>query len=205
MTYQKMKPKERQACAEMAARAFANYEYFSVYVPNSKKRAHCLKHMLNTSFTAYKGSAVFLTAKENGKLAAVAQLVPPHAPAPTPGQYLKAGFWKAMLWGGYKNLLAWYEMECQAEKPCFSLPGEAWFLSVLTVEPGLEGRGIGSRMLRECIIPYMKKQGGECLCLFTNSEINRKFYTKNGFEEFHAQEFAYQGRCVGSWSYRMDV
>ena len=205
MTYNRMKPGERRACADMAARAFADYEYFSIYVPDDKRRAYCLRAMLNTSFNAYKHSAVFLTAKRDGKIAAVAQLMPPHPPEPTVSQYLWAGFWKALLWGGYRNMAAWYDMNCRAEKPCMELPGEAWFLSVLTVEPELEGKGIGSKMLKECVIPYVKMQGGESLCLFTNSEINRRFYTKNGFEEFHAQEFLYQGRSVGSWSYRVGL
>ena len=60
-------------------------------------------------------------------------------------------------------------------------------------------------MLRECVIPYVKEHGGEALSLYTNSEINRKFYSKNGFREFHAQQFEYNGKSFGSWSYRMNL
>ena len=56
-------------------------------------------------------------------------------------------------------------------------------------------------MMQESILPYVRVQGGKSLCLFTNSEINRQFYQKNGFEEFHEQSFTYKGRTIGSWSY----
>lgn len=38
MTFEKMLPQERETCAALAARAFNDYEYFTDYVPNDKKR-----------------------------------------------------------------------------------------------------------------------------------------------------------------------
>ena len=205
LTFEEMRPQERKACSRLAARAFLDYEYFSLYLPDRQKRETCLKNMLASNFSVYRKKAVFLTAKQDRQLAAVAQLSRIRSQPPTALQYLKAGFWKVLLQGGYENMAAWYAMEQKAEEPCFSLPGDTWFLHVLTVEPSIEGKGIGSRMLQECIIPCVKSQGGITLCLFTNSEINRKFYLKNGFEEFHAQVFSHQGKSVGSWSYRMSL
>ncbi|MBQ9007994.1 MAG: hypothetical protein IJ088_01505 [Clostridia bacterium] len=46
----------------------------------------------------------------------------------------------------------------------------------------------------------MKRNGGKTLSLFTNSEINRVFYLRNGFEEFDATEFTHNGKTLGSWS-----
>ena len=60
-------------------------------------------------------------------------------------------------------------------------------------------------MLQACILPYVKEHGGETLCLFTNSEINRTFYQKNGFEEFDQRFFTRKGKQLGSWSFRASI
>ena len=60
-------------------------------------------------------------------------------------------------------------------------------------------------MLHECILPYVKEQGGDTLCLFTNDEINRKFYQKNGFVVFNEQWFTYRRKKLGSWSYQLSL
>ena len=205
LTFHLMKPQELYACSELAANAFADYDYFSLYIPEQKKRENCLKHMLYANFRASRHNSIFFTAKKEHQLVAVAQLSRPYAPAPAKLQYLKAGFWKVLLQGGWEPILAWYKTDCDAEKPCLTLPGNTWFLRVLTVDPMQKSQGIGSKMLQSCIIPYVKGANGETLCLFTNSEANRIFYQKNGFVEFHAQQFSYHGSSVGSWSYRMSL
>lgn len=109
-----------------------------------------------------------------------------------------------MTVGGLRDVAAWNAMEGKAAAPCHSLGGQAWYLNLLTVEPSMKGRGIGSAMLRECIVPFVRDRGGEALCLFTNSQENRRFYMKNGFREFDERWFEYRGRRLGSWSYRLD-
>ena len=71
--------------------------------------------------------------------------------------------------------------------------------------PAFAGQGIGSGMLRDCLIPYVQQHGGTILCLFTNSQCNRLFYQKNGFTEFHSQQFSCNGKQIGNWSYRKAI
>ena len=68
MTYEIMKPKEWKECIELAASAFGNYDFFSVYFPNRQKRLRFLSNMLRVEFTVNKDLVHFLTAKENGKI-----------------------------------------------------------------------------------------------------------------------------------------
>ena len=203
MEYEIMKPEEMKTCVKIAAKAFGNYDFFSAYVPSKWKRPIFLRSMLQTEYRINQGLVHYLTAKENGKIVAIAILRGPEYQGPDEKAYIKAGFWKCLAIGGFKNVAAWAEMDEQAGKPCQALDGNTWFLHLLAVDANCEGKGIGSRMLQEYIIPYVKEHGGETLSLYTNSEINRKFYTKNGFQEFHAQEFSYHGRNFGSWSYKM--
>ncbi len=68
-------------------------------------------------------------------------------------------------------------MEKKAGEPCHSIGGNnTWYLNSLTVDPTGQGRGIGSKMLQEYIIPYVRASGGDALTLYTNAEGNCKFY-----------------------------
>ena len=68
---------------------------------------------------------------------------------------------------------------------------------------------MGSKMLNECIIPYIKEQcigdEPETFITFTNTEINKKFYLKNGFTEFDYTTIQMSDSAVGNWSFRMNV
>ena len=205
LRYEGMKPTELQPCADLAARAFGNYEYFSIYVTEDKRRQRFLRALLRSEFRSNQNSATFFTAKKDGALAAAAMLCAPDYRKPSDGHYLRTGYLAAMLHGGLRNVSAWNEMEKQAGAPCHALGGGTWYLSLLTVEPAFASQGIGSRMLRDCLIPYVRQHGGNALCLFTNSQRNRLFYQKNGFTEFHAQQFFYNGKQIGSWSYRKEI
>lgn len=204
MEYQLMEKEEQGLCADLAARAFADYEYFTVYFPGEKRRLLFLRSMIESEFRANEGRETFLTAKEDGRIAAAAILCGPDYRKPSDREYLRAGFLKSMAYGGFKRVGAWNEMEYEAIAPCKALK-DAWYLNMLIVDPERKGQGIGTRMLREGIIPYVRQQGGKELCLFTNSEANRRFYRKNGFTEFDEKHFTHQGKTFGSWSFRMDL
>ena len=205
MTYEMMNPEEMKTCVDLAAKAFENYDFFSAYVPDNRKRPAFLKNMLLTEFKVNLEKVYFLVAKQDGKIAAAAILRAPEYEMPTVKEYLKAGFWKNLVIGGYRNTAAWFAMDQEAGIPCRNLSGRTWFLHLLAVDNAIEGRGIGSGMLQECIIPFVREHGAEALSLYTNSEINRRFYTKNGFTEFDSKTFSYNGKSFGSWSYRMDL
>ena len=205
LTFEKMRPEERDTCAALAARAFEDYEYFTYYIPNKQRRTRFLSTMLEIEVRINDGPADFFTAKEDRKILAVAMLCPPEYKKPSDMAYMRAGFGKCFLQGGIRDVAAWNAMGGKAGQPSHSLGGHTWYLNLLTVEPTRKGQGLGSRMLRECILPYVKEHGGETLCLFTNSEINRTFYQKNGFEEFDQRYFNCKVKKLGSWSYRISI
>ena len=121
MTYGIMEKEEHKTCVELAARAFANYDFFAIYVPNDRRRPRFLRNMIGVEFRVNIGQAHYLTAKENGKIVAVAMLRDPNYKEPGNGEYLKAGFWKNLVIGGYKNVTAWFDMDQKAGIPCKEL------------------------------------------------------------------------------------
>ena len=90
--FEKMMPQERETCAALAARAFNDYEYFTDYVPDDKKRSHFLNTMLQIEVKLNDGPATFFTAKDDGKIVAIAMLCPPDYKKPSDMAYMKAGF-----------------------------------------------------------------------------------------------------------------
>ena len=155
MEYELMKPEETRTCVRIAAKAFGNYDFFSVYIPSKWKRPWFLRSMLGTEYRVNQGLVHYLTAREDGKIVAVAIVRDPNYQMPDTKAYIKAGFWKNLVIGGVKNVAAWFEMDEQAGKPCQALGGNTWCLHLLAVDISCEGKGIGSRMLQEYIIPYV--------------------------------------------------
>ena len=43
LTFEKTRPEERSAFAELAARALGDYEYFTYYIPNEQRRTRFLR------------------------------------------------------------------------------------------------------------------------------------------------------------------
>ncbi len=201
----KMLREELDPCALLAAEAFYDYEYFSIYIPDDARRKRCLNAMIKTEFRANWGNpeVTFFTASEDGRPVAVAQLCAPGFKKPSDAAYIRFGWLSVMRRGGIREVNAWNDMEKIASAPCHALAGRNWYLSLLTVAKADEGKGIGSRFLHECLIPYVRDAGGETFSLFTNSESNRRFYEKNGFSLFDEKRFEYGGKAIGSWSYAM--
>ena len=204
--YAKMAPEEEDACALLAAEAFSGYEYFSIYIPDGRRRRRFLESLIRCEFKANRSrpDVEFLTAREDGRILAVAQLCAPGFMKPSDADYIRAGWFGVMLRGGVRRVGAWNDMEKIASAPCHELTGANWYLSLLTVSVSDEGKGIGSRFLGECLIPRVRDAGGQTFSLFTNSEANRRFYEKNGFTLFDEKRFEYGGSSIGSWSFRMD-
>ena len=203
ITFDDMKHSEMRECAALVARSFYQYDYFSVWFTEEKRRKKFLDALVQCEFKANSNldTVHFLTVRDNDRIIAVAQLCAPRFQKPNDMTYILSGWFKAQLRGGTKAVNAWTEMDRKASAPCHALPGQNWYLSLLSVDPGMQGKRVGSRFIKEYLIPFVQQNGGETLSLFTNSEINRAFYLKNGFEEFDKQEFTYNGKTIGSWSY----
>ena len=206
LKYRIMQPDELEACAKVAAEAFFDYDYFAFYVPDPEKRRIFLLRTLNIEMTINTRLVTYLVARQDDRIAAVATLCAPGHKKPSGLRYLRAGYWRQFLTAGFRNVSAWLDMEDRAGGPCRAFRGgNAWYLNMLTVDPACQGQGVGSAMLRDCVLPYARQRGGDCLTLFTNSQENRLFYQKNGFTEFDERSFSFDGHTLGSWSYRIDL
>lgn len=202
ITYRPMRRSEIRECAELAARAFHPYEYFTNYFPESETRMDFMKKLITTEFATNFGRADYLVGTADGKIVAVADLRNPQYKDPSVMSYLLHGFWRILMVKPFKTVSAWLKMDEQAGEYCHRLiGGNTWYVSLLTISPEYQGQGIGSNMLMNGIIPYIREHNGKRMCFFTNSTQNLHFYQKLGFEVTDEREFVYDGHTMGSWSF----
>lgn len=197
-----LKRKELKAAAELAARAFEDYEYFTNYFPNPIERRKVLQTVIYREYLTNFEKVHFLKAEADGKMVAVAQLNEPDYRKPSDLQYLIHGWMLVYRGVNRQRLDDWLAMDAAAGKPChdYQKTGpDIWYASSLTVAPSAQGAGVGSKFIAYWE-EYIRERGGKELVFFTNSEKNIAYYRKRGFEVFHDQEFIYDGKKMGSWS-----
>lgn len=212
MTYRKIKNKEINSAARLGAEAFADYPLCANLKDNFDSEPHFVKFLtevFKVYIMAYKNQEcpVFVCV-ENGRLLSLSILVKPGMNDVTLMDYIKAGAIKLFFKCDPIQLLKLLSILNEGHGPCDDMKKEAWFLESLSVEKNNKGKHLGSGMLQDCVIPYIKKQTlGKVayFVTFTNNVINRKFYVKNGFEEFDSSEMVQGGRRIGNWSFKMRI
>ena len=200
----KLKHSEIRQAAELAARSFDDYEYFTNWFPEKEERNRVQFAIIWREYKTNFGTAVYLTAKQDGKLVAVAQLNPPTYKKPSDFRYVLHGWLKVYKAGDRKTIDDWLAMDASCGKPChdYQKTGpDIWYASSLSVDPSAQGTGIGSKFI-EYWESYVRERGGKQLVFFTNSQKNLNFYRKRGFEVFDERVFDCNGKQMGSWSLR---
>lgn len=198
----KMKHSEIRQAAELATRAFDDYEYFTNWFPAKLERNKIQFALIWHEYKTNFGPAKYLVARDNGKLVAVAQLNPPSYRKPSDFRYVLHGWLNVYKVGDRKLIEKWMEMDAAAGKPCHDCQKtgpDIWYASSLTVDPSAQGIGIGTKFI-EYWESYVRERGGKQIVFFTNSQKNLNFYLKRGYEVFDEREFEYNGKKMGSWS-----
>lgn len=197
-----LKRDELRQAAELAARAYSDYEYFTTWFPDPEERARVeisvIWHAYKTNFRRVQQ----LSAKLDGKIVATAELNAPDYKDPSVLSYVLHG-WLSVYRTADKNRIDdWIAMDAAAGEPCHDYqktgPG-IWYLSSLTVDPTMQGIGLGTKLI-EYLENYIRERGGKQIVFYTNSEKNLNFYLKRGYEMFDERVFEYNNHKMGSWS-----
>ena len=212
MLYKKLEPAELTRAAEVMAKAFADYPLCDCVRDKFTTREQFLRFMteiFKVYVAAYrrKGCPVFI-GKRGNTIASISILVRPHTPSVKLQDYIKAGALKIFLMTSPANIFRLLKVMDSGHGPCEELMKRSWFIESLAVAPEIQSKHLGTGMIQDCILPYIRKQSrgkNAELTLFTNNEKNRRFYAKNGFEEFDAKEIRQDGCIIGNWSFRMKV
>ena len=194
--------KELRQAAELAARAFNDYEYFKNWFPDEEERAKVEISIIWCSYKTNFSRVHQLYAKLDGKIVATAELNAPDFKEPSVLSYILHGWLNVYKAAGIKRVNDWIAMDATAGEPCHDYqrtgPG-IWYLSSLSVDPDMQGTGLGTKLI-EYYENYIRERGGKQVVLVTNSQKNLNFYLKRGYELFDERSFEYNGNKMGSWS-----
>lgn len=206
LQYSLMRRSNLKSCVDSVVESFSTYEYFTNYFPNLAVRLQCMRRIILAEYRTTYGLVPTLVAHQGNDIAAVCQLFPPTYKKPSDLQYILHGWLSVYLTPARQAVKDWLKMDAAAGEPCHKLIGDStWYLSSITINPKQQRQGIGQKFMKEFIEPYVKEHGGTRLVLFTNSEGNRQFYEKLGYQLFHTTSFTYNGHTMGSWSYSKEI
>ena len=197
-----LKRKELREAAELAARAFSDYEYFTNWFPDKEECARVQIAIIWCSYKANFSRVHQLTAQLDGQIVALAELHDPDYKDPSVLSYILHGWLKVYMAAGTKRVNDWIAMDAAASQPCHDYQKTApstWYLSSLSTDPSMQGIGLGTKLM-DYYENYIRERGGKQVVLVTNSQKNLNFYLKRGYELFDEHVFEYEDHKMGSWS-----
>lgn len=186
----------------IAERAFRNDPFFSMVSGKKERSYHLLIEMLMKVWLKHQTAFV---AENEDKIIGIAIVAPDSLAAISAKECLKLGAGKVIFSCGVKNIISFLKASSFFGQACSKQPAPKYYLTLLAVDINAQGRGIGTAMIQECIVPFLKEEGCKLLCLNTNEEKNRNFYRKNKFDEIGEAEIEINGKCIGNWSYAMKI
>ena len=204
LEFMKMTRGELRPSAELAVRAFDDYEYFTNLFPEKEERNKVQLSVILHEYKTNLGRAEYLIARDRGMLVAVAQIHSPSYRKPSDFCYFLHGWLSVYRFGDRTRIDEWLKMDAEAGQPCHAYQKTArdvWYISSLTVDPAFQGTGVGTGFLQH-IEKFVRENGGREIIFFTNSQKNLHFYLRRGYEVFDDRELTIGGKKMGSWSLR---
>ena len=202
LQYEKLKKEEIKEASELAARAYFDYIYITIFFPGVKERQRGLARFLAINRKGNFKGGHMLTARLDGRMVAEASLEPPGYRQPSVLKFILSGYLKMYFLTNWKHLHAFLAKDEEAGTPCHDYQKnnpDVWYLSMIEVDPQFHGQGIGTQFL-SYLEDYVRQRGGKTMVLFTNNRENLSFYTIRGYEVFHEYEITHNGLTMGNWS-----
>ena len=209
ITYREATKKEIAQIARLATVSFGNYPFFDFaflkgFKQNSDYFAYLEKlHRIHIRANMQNHKCFF--GIEDGKIISAALLQNPEGKRIGIWDYIRAGAIGLLYPVGFSKILDFFAISEEAHIDCARQYPSSWYLEMLVVDSKMKGHGLGSKMIHDCLIPYIRKQGGKSFTLITNTKLNCRFYEKNGFRQFAARTLERNGMKIGNWSFEMTI
>lgn len=200
--YRLAEPQDLTAVARLFQQSFKEYPLFGLMVEGAKRKGQEFLyklHLVNTK--AYYRRHCCLVAVDGETVVAAALLKHRNRPDIGLWDYMLTGGGQLLLTGGVSSVANVLGIMGEVKQGITGLKAPYWYLEAFAVAPQVQSQRLGSRMIAECLIPYIAEHGGGDFALVTNTEGNRRFYSKCGFEEFSASVIRRSGKEIGNWSF----
>lgn len=203
--YREAKKSEIKKIAELVATSFGEYPMYTLAFRDKFKTKDdfiCYMKKLNrVHIGANARKHKCFVGVVDGKIVSVALLQNPNIKRINLFDYILAGGVGLLFPVGFKRLIGFFHISNEAHKDCGAKYGNAWYVELLAISSDCKGQGLGSKMLNDCLIPYVESQKGTELALITNTSSNCKFYEKNGFTNFAVSELRWKNNSIQNWSF----
>lgn len=206
MIYRKATITDLDSVVNLSAIAFKKdplYKIIEIYCKNESTYLDFVKNSQRSFIKSSlaSSSTVCLVSQNQGKVVAFAILERPNHKKTNFISYMRHGGWKLFHTTNLFNLLKYIKLLEQVIEPLNKIESPNWYLAHFAVDVDYQGKSIGSKMLKECVLPYLKKHKGYLLTLCTQTLKNSKFYDKNGFSLFDHRILTLNHHHLKTWSF----
>lgn len=203
--YRKANENDIDELAKMVAESFGEYPLYDMVLRDKFKETKdyvaFTAILQRVHIISYLKKHVCLVGVQNSKICCMTLLKQPGTRKVSLWDYICAGGLQLIPFVGFFRLIEMIGVMEEVRKEISQRHQDAWYVEMLSVNKEYQGQRIGSRMINDCIVPYVEEHGGEKVTLITNTELNRKFYLKNGFCELFAKSVRRQGKESPNWGY----
>ena len=205
ITYREAKKSEIREIADLVATSFGEYPMYTLaFRDKFKTKDDFIRYMKKLNRVHIGANArkhKCFVGELDGKIVSVALLQDPNIKRVSLFDYILAGGVGLLFPIGFKRLIGFFDISNEAHKDCAKRCGDVGYVELLAVSPDCKGQGLGSKMLNDCLIPYVESQKGTEPALITNTPSNCKFYEKNGFANFAVSELKWKNNAIQNWSF----
>lgn len=200
ITYREAKKSEIREIADLVATSFGEYPMYTLaFRDKFKTKDDFIRYMKKLNRVHIGANArkhKCFVGELDGKIVSVVLLQDPNIKRISLFDYILAGGVGLLFPIGFKRLIGFFDISNEAHKDCAKRCGDVWYVELLAVSPDCKGQGLGSKMLNDCLIPYVESQKGTEPALITNTPSNCKFYEKNGFANFAVSELKWKNNAI---------
>lgn len=205
ITYREIKKEEIKEVAKMVTESFGDYPFYLLtFEDKFKKKDKLFKYLekLNcihilSNFRKHK----VIVGVENNKIISILILQNPKLKRLSIWDYILSGGIKLVFPVGFKRIIDFFKISNKVHEDIENNYPNSLYIELLVISKELKEKGYGSKLFNEFLFPYLKNEGIKELSLITNTEINSKFYLKNGFQNFNIKNLKYKEKEITTWSF----
>lgn len=209
INYRIARKNEFRQIGKMAMEAFGDYPLFNICFRHrfnrQEKYINFMQILHRIHIRTFARRNTCLVGTIDDQIVSMALVINPKFKNASIWDYVMAGGFNIFRKVGASGIKAIRDIEEQSLEYLNEKHPDAWLIGLIIVDPNHKGTGLGSQMLNDCVIPFVHENGGTQIVLNTNSEANRAFYQKNGFEEIDQHEISIGTRTITNWSYVMEL
>jgi len=208
ITYRQATDNDFNKCLDVIYDAFQDYSVYHIWEVGSTENQNKFNRAIMSVqlYDAMKNDTV-MVAERNNEIICVSLIQDENHKEPSVPRYFLYGALSIIRYGGIKNTFGFLDMmdTCNSHRLKYAETNPCYNLECIAVSKKYIGKGIGSHMIKNCVIPFVKKHGGKHITLITNALNNTFFYKKNGFEIIEHDTSSYNNKSLENWTFKLDI